>query len=653
MDKNLNYTIRVNLVDQASNSADGVNRRLQQMAESAQQAAPRFNQLNMSIQQVARELPAFSYSISTGFMAISNNLPILADTIAQVRKENAVLAASGQQVVPVWRQVAGSLLSWQTALVAGVTALTMYGPEIVGFIRNLFSLSDASNQSRMALEALRNTTQSYGENLLQETNQLRYIYDAIYRTSEGTAARRAAIQTLNDTYKEYMPYLLSERSSLDELASMYDILNTALRNHIALKVRNAQLDKITEEAAKTQSKAIEELQEALSKQEVSTSLSDDIIATLVNDVPKWKAAGDTLREAFLQAVRNIQTDSGITVSRDAERGIYDYIQSFYQMDTAVEAVNRRLDLMQGKTDQIRNLGTLVVTPEAGKDTDKELNKDLNTIGGLTNRINELRKAQSEASTENAINLEKEIQLYQQRLDLLNLTISKGAAGRLADDRYKDLLPSSMPTFDLPKLELPVGINSQQLQKMHEDFQRSLAVYVEDAEIAGRQIGGILTNSIASFAQNLGQAIASGEGWDVFRSMLTSVMGMLQQFGATLIAAGTAALAFQSLLLNPIAAIVAGAALVATAAAARAALQSATTAFANGGIVSGPTLALVGEYPGAPNNPEVIAPLNKLKSMIDPAVPNDTTMSGEVRFVIRGEVLEGILNKMNRKRMRTR
>lgn len=653
MDRNLNYTIRVNLVDQASNSADGVNRRLQQMAESAQQAAPRFNQLNMSIQQVARELPAFSYSISTGFMAISNNLPILADTIAQVRKENAALAASGQQVVPVWRQVAGSLLSWQTALVAGVTALTMYGPEIVGFIRNLFSLSDASNQSRMALEALRNTTQSYGENLLQETNRLRYIYDAIYRTSEGTAARRAAIQTLNDTYKEYMPYLLSERSSLDELSSMYDILNTALRNHIALKVRNAQLDKITEEAAKTQSKAIEELQEALSKQEVSTSLSDDIIATLVNDVPKWKAAGDTLREAFLQAVRNIQTDSGITVSRDAERGIYDYIQSFYQMDTAVEAVNRRLDLMQGKTNQIQKLGTLVVTPEAGKDTDKELNKDLNTIGGLTNRINELRKAQSEASTENAINLEKEIQLYQQRLNLIQLTIAKGAAGRLADDRYKDLLPSSMSTFDLPKLELPVGINSQQLQKMHEDFQRSLAVYVEDAEIAGRQIGGILTNSIASFAQNLGQAIASGEGWDVFRSMLTSVMGMLQQFGATLIAAGTAALAFQSLLLNPIAAIVAGAALVATAAAARAALQSAITAFANGAIVSGPTLALVGEYPGASNNPEVIAPLNKLKSMIEPAVPNDTTMSGEVRFVIRGEVLEGILNKMNRKRMRTR
>lgn len=38
-------------------------------------------------------------------------------------------------------------------------------------------------------------------------------------------------------------------------------------------------------------------------------------------------------------------------------------------------------------------------------------------------------------------------------------------------------------------------------------------------------------------------------------------------------------------------------------------------FANGGVVSGRTLAEVGEYPGASSNPEVIAPLSKLKDMI--------------------------------------
>lgn len=650
MDKNLNYTIRVNLVDQASNNADGVNRRLQQMAESAQQAAPRFNQLNMSIQQVARELPAFSYSISTGFMAISNNLPILADTIAQVRKENAVLAASGQQVVPVWRQVAGSLLSWQTALVAGVTALTMYAPQIISFVRNLFDLSDGANESRRALEALRNTTQSYGENLLQETNQLRYIYEAINQTAEGTAARRAAIQTLNDTYKEYMPYLLSEKSSLEELNSMYNILNSALRNHIALKVRNAQLDKITEEAAKAQSEAIADLQEALSAQGVSTSLSDDIIITLVNDVPKWKAAGDTLREAFLQAVRNIQTDSGITISRDAEQGIYAYIQSFYEMDTAVNAVNKRIDLLLGKNDQIKELGTLVVTPDANKDTEKEPNKNLETIGGLTNKINQLKEAQSRASAETAANLEREIQLYQERLNVLQQTINRTAAGNLGDEKYKEKLNApDIEALEVPAVNIPITFDTNRLRENFRIMQQMFSDSIKEMTVlSSEQITGLLSQSFAS----IGTAIASGDVLESFKSTLIMLMDMLQQFGTALIAAGVASEALKVVAWSGIGAIIAGGALVAATAAAKAALNR-VTAFADGGIVSGPTLALVGEYAGASSNPEVIAPLNKLKSMIEPAVQNDTVMNGEVRFVIRGEVLEGILQKMNRKRMRTR
>ena len=650
MDKNLNYTIRVNLVDQASNNADGVNRRLQQMAESAQQAAPRFNQLNMSIQQVARELPAFSYSISTGFMAISNNLPILADTIAQVRKENSVLAASGQQVVPVWRQVAGSLLSWQTALVAGVTALTMYAPQIISFVRNLFDLSDGANESRRALEALRSTTQSYGESLLQETNQLRYIYEAINQTAEGTAARRAAIQTLNDTYKEYMPYLLSEKSSLEELNSMYNILNSALRNHIALKVRNAQLDKITEEAAKAQSDAIADLQEALSAQGVSTSLSDDIITTLVNDAPKWKAAGDTLREAFLQAVQNIQTDSGITISRDAEQGIYAYIQSFYEMDTAVNAVNKRIDLLLGKNDQIKELGTLVVTPDANKDTEKELNKNLETIVGLTNKINQLKEAQSRASAETAANLEREIQLYQERLNVLQQTINRTAAGNLGDEKYKEKLNApDIEALEVPAVNIPITFDTNRLRENFRIMQQMFSDSIKEMTVlSSEQITGLLSQSFAS----IGTAIASGDVLESFKSTLIMLMDMLQQFGTALIAAGVASEALKVVAWSGIGAIIAGGALVAATAAAKAALNR-VPAFADGGIVSGPTLALVGEYAGASSNPEVIAPLNKLKSMIEPAVQNDTVMNGEVRFVIRGEVLEGILQKMNRKRMRTR
>lgn len=62
-------------------------------------------------------------------------------------------------------------------------------------------------------------------------------------------------------------------------------------------------------------------------------------------------------------------------------------------------------------------------------------------------------------------------------------------------------------------------------------------------------------------------------------------------------------------------------------------------FANGGIVSGPTFALVGEYPGASNNPEVVAPLDKLRSMLAPA---DGGIAGGVRFEIEGRKLVGVL-----------
>ena len=66
-----------------------------------------------------------------------------------------------------------------------------------------------------------------------------------------------------------------------------------------------------------------------------------------------------------------------------------------------------------------------------------------------------------------------------------------------------------------------------------------------------------------------------------------------------------------------------------------------TPFANGGIVSGPTSALVGEYTGARTNPEVIAPLSKLQNM----------MGGNVTFTISGDNLVGTLNRANKTRAR--
>ena len=63
-------------------------------------------------------------------------------------------------------------------------------------------------------------------------------------------------------------------------------------------------------------------------------------------------------------------------------------------------------------------------------------------------------------------------------------------------------------------------------------------------------------------------------------------------------------------------------------------------FADGAVVSGPTMALIGEYAGASNNPEVVAPLDKLRDMIEPR----GAFAGKVRFEIEGRKLVGIIEK---------
>lgn len=74
-----------------------------------------------------------------------------------------------------------------------------------------------------------------------------------------------------------------------------------------------------------------------------------------------------------------------------------------------------------------------------------------------------------------------------------------------------------------------------------------------------------------------------------------------------------------------------------------ATMSSLPKFAEGGIAYGPTLGLFGEYAGASHNPEVVAPLDRLRSLIAP----QESGGGSVRFRIEGRDLVGILQKVHR------
>jgi hypothetical protein len=141
-----------------------------------------------------------------------------------------------------------------------------------------------------------------------------------------------------------------------------------------------------------------------------------------------------------------------------------------------------------------------------------------------------------------------------------------------------------------------------MEGVNQAFNSLTAQGLEDF---GNMIGDLMTGQISSFD-------------DFGKSLLASVAKFMRAFGSALIATATASKAFKELLIkDPILAAAAGVALVAGSAVITGMLNKGPqpTAFADGGIVSGPTLGLVGEYPGASSNPEVIAPLDKLKGML--------------------------------------
>jgi hypothetical protein len=194
-------------------------------------------------------------------------------------------------------------------------------------------------------------------------------------------------------------------------------------------------------------------------------------------------------------------------------------------------------------------------------------------------------------------------------------------------------------------------------KIHEAFDYARVGVSERSFQIASDIGNALDSGIKQMAINMAGAlgdlamnIVAGAEDPLAKfgdALLSTLAGFMQTLGQAMMAAGLASQKFQALLFTqPAGAIIAGAALIVAAGAVKGIMQKGIEGrqskgstssnnqpagirpFADGGIISGPTLGLMGEYPGARSNPEVVAPLNKLKDMIGGGGNLTTRVSGQ-------------------------
>lgn len=215
-----------------------------------------FNGLNMSVQQIVRELPSATMGLNMFFLAISNNLPILTDEIKRAKAANDELKASGQKGVPVWKQLVSSLFSWQSAMMVGITLLTVYGKDIANWVSGLFK---AEKQIDAVTEAANKWAKAMGDaqkEAVKEQTALRILYNATQDHTKSLRERNIAADELQKRYPKYFENLSNEAILAGNAAGAYrqlaaDILKAARARSIKKEIQKIADERLQLERAIT------------------------------------------------------------------------------------------------------------------------------------------------------------------------------------------------------------------------------------------------------------------------------------------------------------------------------------------------------------------------------------------------------------------
>lgn len=182
-----------------------------------------WNGLANSVNQLTREAPAFANSLNTGFMALSNNIPILADEINNLKIKNQELAASGKPTQSIFGSLATAFFSWQTALSVGVTLLTVYGAE-------LYDLAFGASEAEKAQTKLKDSLIDLEAATSSEAVELKSLTDIVLDHNASSKDRQNAYLQI----KEELPGLTSltyeEAVATGELTKATNLQIEAIKN---------------------------------------------------------------------------------------------------------------------------------------------------------------------------------------------------------------------------------------------------------------------------------------------------------------------------------------------------------------------------------------------------------------------------------------
>jgi len=221
-----------------------------------------YDGLGNSINQLTRELPAFTYSAQTGILALSNNIPILTDEIGRLNKANQELRSQGKPVKSALTAILEGVFSLQTAMGIGILILTLYGKEIAQFIEDAFSNAKALREQaewlkrtneflkdrKKALEEGSEFERELIKNFEAQTNQLIRL-----RNARGENDQKNAIEERNTNLQRVKLYKKATETEIEFIEKLEGVRQ---RNYVKQLARLERQKKKDEEVASRNSRSV-------------------------------------------------------------------------------------------------------------------------------------------------------------------------------------------------------------------------------------------------------------------------------------------------------------------------------------------------------------------------------------------------------------
>lgn len=551
----------------------------------------------------------------------------------------------------------------------GIIAATAATALAVG----IYKLCSESDDAAKAQGRLNGIMATMNKEVATERLTLDNLFTPLNKAREGTEEWQKAKDNIVAKYSGYLDKMGIEITNADTARKAYDKLSEAIINSARARAMESATAGAADVYTGKEAETIKNIRERLygnigfGDGKISSQEAGKAMGQIMHAVRSGKNIPKEARD-ILSKLETVWTDPEGFAHRDNFVANYIY-QSISDIRKAKENYEKELatakvmfgggqDLLstsnaKTNTNDTTN-GTVTIEPRV------ELESAEGSLAALEAKLSDLRERQRKAPLEAIVtfsvdiaNLQSDIASAQSIINKMNFQ-----AAHPVKPTDLDAAPVDGRFDTTSSLKLGVkdgGLKDMKLEPMHFDIQDPLTGMERWNEAVGlaREKNQELTDNMGAMGNamgNVGNLIGGAAGewlqWganavQAIGQAIPQVLALLgiqstQATANTTVAATGAAASMSSIpIVGPILAIAA----VASVLAALANLPK----FAYGGIAYGPTLGLFGEYSGAINNPEVVAPLNRLRQLIQPA---DGGNGGKVVFRIEGRTLVGILEREN-------